>query len=522
MLSLLLLLVGSSCEKDSDLFAEMIAQNEAEQLIEDQEAAEEEAAEEEAAEEETPVEEEPTDFVNYDDGPLKSFPAAYGGGSSANGWRNNPILIVVNTLNVSSPLNSIRDRVYEGGLYAALGYDAPKIIVFNVSGIIDQGNGGTQSFFGNNGITSADNTLILGQTAPKGGITLTNGTFRFDEPSNLAIRYIRSRPIKNKNGLVDVEDDANTVAIMFHGGDNSIIDHCSVSFAQDKAIILSKHYVPIQNMTVQRTLIADSHTMVAIGHNPGKDPNTSNNISFTYNLLGNSAHRTPNMHFTGYGEIINNVVHGWGSRLGNSYFGLKLNHLGNYYKSPVAVSTTYQVYQNVGEVAYPTIYTSKNFYPELGLTGQENEDNTIMWRDFFDLSAKLSSTYYTNTMHPRSVSNPCEILSPKIAYDNILSDVGANKFITNDGEVEFYVDDYDSSVINNVVNNIRVAPKQVSNWKLPNLPENTRPSNYDTDNDGMADAWEIRKFGDLSRDFNGDEDGDGYLNIEEFANQVDF
>lgn len=58
-------------------------------------------------------------------------------------------------------------------------------------------------------------------------------------------------------------------------------------------------------------------------------------------------------------------------------------------------------------------------------------------------------------------------------------------------------------------------------WILPALPEGVRPASYDTDLDGMADAWEMRTFGGLSESYAGDADGDGYTNIEEYMFQVD-
>lgn len=38
----------------------------------------------------------------------------------------------------------------------------------------------------------------------------------------------------------------------------------------------------------------------------------------------------------------------------------------------------------------------------------------------------------------------------------------------------------------------------------------------DTDGDGLPDWWEIQYFGDLSQDGEGDFDGDGYTNLEEY------
>ena len=52
-------------------------------------------------------------------------------------------------------------------------------------------------------------------------------------------------------------------------------------------------------------------------------------------------------------------------------------------------------------------------------------------------------------------------------------------------------------------------------------PQTSHPAGYDTDNDGMADDWEVVNglvVG--TQDHNGDLDGDGYTNIEEFVNSL--
>jgi hypothetical protein len=59
---------------------------------------------------------------------------------------------------------------------------------------------------------------------------------------------------------------------------------------------------------------------------------------------------------------------------------------------------------------------------------------------------------------------------------------------------------------------------------LPILPSETRAANWDTDLDGMPDHWEIEHGLDPnvggSAQYNGDFDGDGYTNIEEYINDV--
>ena len=48
-----------------------------------------------------------------------------------------------------------------------------------------------------------------------------------------------------------------------------------------------------------------------------------------------------------------------------------------------------------------------------------------------------------------------------------------------------------------------------------------RPAGYDSDHDGMPDAWEMTTFGSLARDGTGDLDQDGYTDLEEYLNLVD-
>ena len=58
---------------------------------------------------------------------------------------------------------------------------------------------------------------------------------------------------------------------------------------------------------------------------------------------------------------------------------------------------------------------------------------------------------------------------------------------------------------------------------ISDIPINVHPSDYDTDGDGMPDEWEkLRGLDPYKQDHNEDTDGNGYTNLEEFLNLVDF
>src|SRR5262245_49159180 len=105
---------------------------------------------------------------------LPTFPGAEGFGAVATGGRGGQV-IKVTTLDATGP----------GSLQEALDVDAPRIIVFAVSGVIE---GDIEVSFGD--------VTIAGQSAPGGGITIAGrllGAFD-DSVQNIVIRHLRIRP----------------------------------------------------------------------------------------------------------------------------------------------------------------------------------------------------------------------------------------------------------------------------------------------------------------------------------------
>ena len=91
------------------------------------------------------------------------------------------------------------------------------------------------------------------------------------------------------------------------------------------------------------------------------------------------------------------------------------------------------------------------------------------------------------------------------------TDIENQVFNTNVGN-SIHMDALDTTIINNYVN----VEGNLTTPSIPIKQTTQRPDDYDSDKDGMSDVWERSIFGDLSKTANGDQDGDGYTNIEAF------
>ena len=58
---------------------------------------------------------------------------------------------------------------------------------------------------------------------------------------------------------------------------------------------------------------------------------------------------------------------------------------------------------------------------------------------------------------------------------------------------------------------------EVGGW--PTFSVVKRPDHYDTDNDGLPDAWETARFGMLERDGRGDANNDEYTDLGDSLNE---
>ena len=180
---------------------------------------------------------------------LSSFPGAEGFGSRASGGRGGKVVKVTN-LNAKGA----------GSFLAALETPGPKIIVFEVSGVIP-------CHYTSKGKkympVTHPNTTIAGQTAPGAGITL-DGTLTVRRRatakpmSNIIIRFLRIRATTAKNS------SRNVRALELSGGDTIILDHVSGCWSIDDCYDL----YTTRNATVQWCSIEESGIWYEGGDEP--------------------------------------------------------------------------------------------------------------------------------------------------------------------------------------------------------------------------------------------------------------
>lgn len=293
-------------------------------------------------------------LANENDGVLRAFPGAEGGGMYVTGGRGGKVYHVTN-LN-DSGAGSLREALLASG---------KRIVVFDVAGTIEL----TSDLRIKNG-----NLTIAGQTAPGGGICVSGGTIVVDA-DNVIIRYMRFRlGDLNKGG--NLSDGSDTIWGRYHK--DIILDHCSMSWSIDECA----SFYANQNFTMQWCLLTESLRISA--HAKGTHGYGGiwggRNASFHHNMLANHDSRNARIDHPGvYGNYLathrgnvdyrNNVIYNWGD---NSTYGGEdgsFNIVNNYYKpGPASKERRYFVdaywYNSSSSVgsAYPRLYMAGNYH----------------------------------------------------------------------------------------------------------------------------------------------------------------
>ena len=414
---------------------------------------------------------------NTEMGELLAFPGAEGFGKYTTGGRGGTVIHVTN-LNDSG----------SGSLREALQKTGPRTVVFDVGGNINLNSIlelGSTNFTTN---TARENITIAGETAPFPGITLTGDNLDI-YTSNVILRYISIRTNKPNS-----EQDALRIRNWGIGGytqSDIIIDHVTLSHADDENLSMTgfNNTSTLTNITIQNSML-------------GKPEGSYNFLvgSYVYNLtivnnyFSHTSDRNP---LIGYGdngesaEIINNIVYGFDSGATITY-GSYVDLIGNVYKSFANDSPN-----------YATNDSHDNHSSNL------SEDGAVFYTDNFQLNS-IEWEFIHSRLVARTKSSRVLTTSNIHTWLNNITEIEESVLPTVGNSL--HRDVLDTELINDYFANTG----DFSSASIPQKQSSDRPTDYDTDKDGMADNWEIAVFGDLSKTSNGDSDGNGYTNLETF------
>ncbi len=415
-----------------------------------------------------------------------AFPGAEGFGRFTSGGRGGSVWEVTN-LNDSGP----------GSLRAAIEAGGPRTVVFRVSGTIELKS--------ELRIKNGDLT-IAGQTAPGDGICIRDYPLNI-HANNIILRYIRAR-------LGDVHKLAEDAASGYFQKD-IIIDHCSFSWGTDEVLTIRDN----ENSTVQWCIISESlhHSYHRKGEHGYGGIWGGMGASFHHNLLAHHASRNPRFNGSRYNhqpekEVVdyrNNVIYNWGF---NSAYGGEAgqqNLIANYYKYGPATKPKDRIaepWDSKGKW-----YVSDNFvygFPEISADnwagGVQGEYRDSVRVDVPHLSAPVT-TQTAEEAYKLVLANAGAILPKRDSVDlRIIQEVKSGT-ATYGG-----VWGRGSGIID--------SQTEIGGW--PTL--RSAPAPPDSDHDGMPDAWEVESGLNPAdpADRNGDRNGDGYTNLEEYLNSL--
>lgn len=489
-----------------------------------------------------------------------AFPGAEGHGRYVTGGRGGVVKHVTNLNDKGT--GSFRD---------AVSGSSKKIVVFDVAGVIPLSSD----------LTIGANTTIMGQTAPYPGITLRYKTLRC--ANNIIVRYIRIRR-GQEHTTTDSEFDGGD-AIWDRQKTGMIFDHCSLSWSTDEvASFYDNNNFTMQWCTIAESLTNAGHSKGAHGYGGiwgGKL------ASFHHNLIAHVTNRGPRFNGTRYGwtGYTNNKLYNtykWANPAqaenvdfrncimynaqGTCYGGPgggQINIVNNYYKAGpsgngnqervtlVTVSTS-----NNSDKNHPEYYGMTSRYYISGNTTETTAGKKTSNKDWngvgydsgvFTINGEKYSKDVKNMYGDavKHVANSNGDMCVRIKMDEPAptgditthaADNTYNKVLEYCG-ASLYRDNVDARYVEEVKTGTATYKGSVTKkWGLIDLVSDVNgyteenfgtgkhPENFDTDNDGIPDEWEIANGlnpNDASDATKTTIDTKGwYTNIEVYANSL--
>lgn len=487
---------------------------------------------------------------------LPAFPGADGAGSRIKGGRGGTVYHVTR---LDTDYSDVTPGTLRYGLTQLTG---PRTIVFDISGVISLGRTAVAGWDSNgNGWDTASrldipsDVTIAGQTAP-GPIIIMGGTVK-PGGTNIILRNITFAPGYGNRSFNEPTrvpmagdfPDSYTYDALDISGQNLIIDHVTAVYGSDETVSMNEL---ANNITVQWSTIAqgqnypqadaEASALTYTGHSLGSLFQAGSNakVSIIHNLYAHLKGRLPRVGTEttalttptvgAFNDFRNNVFYNW---LGTAGTGAAAqpsqnNFINNFYLAG-----------NGGD--NPVGGTSTAITTSAGGTSIFNGDDTTVTKVFQSGNLKdtnrdgdaadgvaLTSSDFTGSAIQTAAFTQAPYFgvtaTATTAYSQVLDFAGAawwsrapidqriiNETRTGTGKIMAWADDP-----------FNAAATEGTEWRAMRATAvTTRPAGFDTDGDGMPDAWEMMHgLNPGVADNNGDFDGDGYTNLEEYINEV--
>lgn len=469
----------------------------------------------------------PSDLPQAD---IPAFPGAQGGGMFSFGGRGGKVFVVT----------SLEDRG-PGSFREALEAGGPRIVVFNVAGIIR---------LKERIRIRAPYITISGSTAPGDGVCIAGDTVEIDT-HDVVIRHMRFR-----RGATWVGDRNDSL-----GGNpigNIMIDHVSASWGLDENMSMYRHMyqppdggkelkLPTVNITIQNSIFSEGLNTFhhAFGSTIG-----GYNSTFHHNLWACNTGRNPSVGMIYDFTFANNVVFNWRHRTTDggdhrSFY----NIINNYYKpgpvTPRDGAISHRILKPESRRANPPVddygraYVAGNIVDGNPRVSADNWDGGVQVESIGD-PAPILKAIRADAPYPHAY---LDIEPATGAYESVLENAGATlphrdavdarvvesvrtgkvtsmagPTIKEDLGGVGFSDELIARIAHEVSLGIITDVSQVGGY-----PDYRGEPYKDTDGDGMEDAWESKYGLDPNdpRDASADLNADGYTNIEEFINATD-
>lgn len=468
---------------------------------------------------------------------LPVVPGAVGFGTDTPAGRGGIVYRVTN-LNNSGP-GSLRFGIEDASMRQ------PRVIVFEVSGVIELLS---DLVIRDDSVGAYSHLTIAGQTAPYPGITLRNFGISI-RSHDILIQHIAIRPgnLVGTQGQLDNRDAIKIDAIAGVTIDRIVLDHVSCSWSVDEMASIWGNGGIIRNVTFLNSIFAKpimngepdasghsrlrSHSEGTHGFGPLVGPNTSN-VSMIRNIMAFNYGRNPAVANTTAGaQLVNNLIYRPGPfpngvlRFDNlTVAPHAVSVIGNaIIRHPTPFVMDHTVLPNPAVVDPQTLITTSTNFPTFYSTGIYIHDNVSASAVFYLEDNRLLNPQ-TNTwlLNDAIVRDRSPTPVTRVNADPYLNSGGTAwspwasadveaKLMLGAGKFPANRDPIDAVIIGEMLG--RENPLPAGGTFLE------RFSDLGTDPWAPANVQNTRSI-ETRANPNGDDDSDGYTNLEEWLHQM--